>query len=228
MPTSQNGYSANDRTLVSSRLIPGTQVRVTVRNGPAGDLLLYAAGRWDAEVEDIDNARAALDDWGYAERPIRGSSTVLSNHASGTAVDLNATQHPLGQDPAASFTAEQRAQIRRILTDCRGAIRWGGDYNGRKDAMHLEVVVSEQRCAQVLLRLTAAGGARGAHPTIRRGSVGGAVELLQRFLGVAKVGDPGYGKFGPATEAAVIRYQRLRGLTPDGIAGPATWRETGL
>ena len=218
---SQNGYSAGDRSLVSSRLIPGTQVRVTVRNGPAGDLLLYAASRWDAEVEDIDNTRGGLDDWGYAERPIRGSTTVLSNHASGTAVDLNATRHPLGTAPRATFTAEQITAIRRILVDCGGALRWGGDYQGRKDPMHLEVVATEQRCAQVLLRLTALPAA--SWPTIGRGDTGPAVKVIQRFLGVAPDGI-----FGEQTEAAVKRYQAMRGITADGVCGAQTWAETGL
>lgn len=217
---SQNGYEANNRSLVSSRLIPGTQVRVTVRNGPAGDLLLYAASRWDREVEDIDNSRGALDDWGYAERNIRGG-TELSNHASGTAVDLNATKHPLGTDPRDNFTDEQIAAIRRILRDCGGTLRWGGDYTGRKDGMHLEVVADEQRCAQVLLKLTALPVA--SWPTVRRGDTGPTVELLQRFLGVTPDG-----VFGPVTEAAVRRYQTLRGLEPDGICGPLTWEATGL
>lgn len=225
MAVSQNGYPANNRDLVSSRLIPGTQVKVTVRNGPAGDLLLYAAGRWDREVEDIDNARGALDDWGYAERPIRGGTT-LSNHASGTAVDLNATKHPLGTAPAANFTADQRARIRRILTDCRGAIRWGGDYTGRKDGMHLEIVVDEVRCAQVLARLDLP--TTSVRPTIARDATGLHVQFLQRFLGVAKAGDPGYGTFGPLTEQAVIRYQKMRGLEADGVVGPATWMAIGL
>jgi putative peptidoglycan binding protein len=66
------------------------------------------------------------------------------------------------------------------------------------------------------------------HPTIQRGSTGDAVKLIQRFLGVVGPGDAGYGVFGPATEAAVKAYQKMRGLVSDGICGPATWRETGL
>lgn len=60
-------------------------------------------------------------------------------------------------------------------------------------------------------------------PTIRRGSTGPAVELIQRFLGLLDDGE-----FGSVTEAAVVRYQRMRGLDPDGVVGPATWLATEL
>lgn len=216
---SQNGFSANDPHVVSSRLIPGTTVRVTVRNGPAGDLLLAAAARWDREVEDIDNGRGALDDWGYAERNVRGSATVLSNHASGTAIDLNATKHPLGQDPRVSFTAEQRATIRRICTDARGALRWGGDYAGRPDGMHLEVVADEQRCAWVLEQLHAATPAAGPEslPHLQQGASGAAVASLQRWLN-AHPWTPALpvltvdGRYGPATRAVVRAAQQQCGI----------------
>jgi hypothetical protein len=66
------------------------------------------------------------------------------------------------------------------------------------------------------------------HATIQRGSTGPDVELLQRFLGVVGLGDPGYGTFGPATLAAVIRYQKMQGLVADGIVGNATWAKIGL
>lgn len=206
---SQNGYSANDRSVISTRTIPGTTVRVAVRNGPAGDLLLYAAARWDREVEDIDQG---ADDWGYAERPIRGG-TELSNHASGTAVDLNATRHPLGQDPSLSFTSEQRTSIRHILADCRGALRWGGDYTGRKDGMHLEVVADEARCAQVLATLPDHQPA-----TLREGSRGSDVRTLQARLGLTVDGI-----FGHDTDQAVRAFQAAHGLVVDGIVGPNTW-----
>lgn len=77
-------------------------------------------------------------------------------------------------------------------------------------------------------RPPASTASNAARPTIRRGSTGAAVQLIQRFLGVVGAGGPGYGTFGPATEAAVIRYQKMRGLAADGVVGPATWRATGL
>jgi len=147
MAVSQNGYTANDPSKVSSRLVPGTTRRLTVRNGPAGDLLLWVAAQFDKLVEDIE--QGILDDWGYAERPIRGG-TELSNHSSGTAIDLDATSHPLATDPSANFSKAEIDAIHAILARTQGCVRWGGDYSGRKDGMHFEIVRDEAACAAAL------------------------------------------------------------------------------
>jgi Putative peptidoglycan binding domain len=52
---------------------------------------------------------------------------------------------------------------------------------------------------------------------------GGGVRALQRVLGV-----PADGVFGPATEAAVKRWQGRHGLVADGVVGPQTRRAMGL
>ena len=57
-------------------------------------------------------------------------------------------------------------------------------------------------------------------PTIRRGSTGEAVKMLQRELGL--VAD---GIFGPVTEARLREVQGRSGLKVDGVCGPATWAE---
>lgn len=57
-----------------------------------------------------------------------------------------------------------------------------------------------------------------SHPTLRRGGRGPFVNVIQTAIGVNADGI-----FGPATEAAVRRYQRDKGLIPDGIVGPRTW-----
>ena len=57
----------------------------------------------------------------------------------------------------------------------------------------------------------------------RLGDRGAPVARLQkalRGLGHPLITD---GDFGPATKAALIRFQTIAGLAPDGIAGPATW-----
>jgi hypothetical protein len=232
MAASQNGWRANDPSVVSRRAVPGTGVSITVHNGPSGDLLLEVAARFDRDVQDIDTVRGATpDDWGYAERPIRGG-VELSNHASGTAIDLNATCWPLGSDPSVNLNPGQIMRVRQIVAATGGVVRWGGDYEGRKDPMHFEINNgrSEADCARALaaLRAPTPKPASPAYATVQRGSVGPDVELLQRFLGVVGPGDPGYGVFGQLTQAAVVRYQRMRGLVPDGVVGERTWRETGL
>ncbi|MBM7770891.1 hypothetical protein JOD54_001095 [Actinokineospora baliensis] len=59
----------------------------------------------------------------------------------------------------------------------------------------------------------------GGRPTLKRGSTGADVQLVQRFLGLRPVD----GIYGPATETAVKRYQLAQRLTADGVVGPATW-----
>lgn len=58
--------------------------------------------------------------------------------------------------------------------------------------------------------------------TIKKGSRGSYVKVLQTKLGIAADGF-----FGSDTENAVIAYQKSHGLTPDGIVGQRTWESLG-
>ena len=69
-------------------------------------------------------------------------------------------------------------------------------------------------------------------PTLRRGSTGEYVTLLQTKLIQLgyDVGATGAdGRYGAKTEAAVKAFQKDHGLVADGITGPRTWEalETG-
>lgn len=151
MPRSQNGWSANDITQTDVQLIPGTKRKIRLRKGDAGWLLRRVAAFIDREVENIDEA--TQDDWGYAERPIRGSTTTLSNHASGTAIDVNATKHGLGV--TGTWSAAEKAKIHAHLKEYDGVIRWGEDYTGRKDGMHFEINKDAAAVAAVARKLRA-------------------------------------------------------------------------
>jgi hypothetical protein len=130
MAVSQNGWPASP----ALPLVPVSAGGVRVTTAPAAAPLLgHVMSRFHASVEPL----VAGWCWGFAYRDIRAASS-LSNHSSGTAIDLNAPMHPLGK--AGTFTPSQVAAIRVILAECGGLVRWGGDYSGRKDEMHFEVV----------------------------------------------------------------------------------------
>ena len=61
-------------------------------------------------------------------------------------------------------------------------------------------------------------GAGTAAAALKKGDRGANVAKVQRWLN-----QPDDGVFGPATKAAVKRFQRRQGLTADGVVGPATW-----
>jgi hypothetical protein len=135
---SQNGWRGlpTRSPLLHTWVIPGQSgtTKIRLRNGSAGFLLAHLALWFDDLVEDL--TEPVLDDWGYAYRPVRGYVNNLSNHASGTAIDLNATDHPLGK--VGTFTTAETRAIRRRLAFYGGAIKWG-DYRGRRDEMHFEI-----------------------------------------------------------------------------------------
>jgi hypothetical protein len=65
-------------------------------------------------------------------------------------------------------------------------------------------------------------------PELQRGDTGEYVKALQFLLNGrgSSVGVYGAdGDFGPATEAAVLAFQRRNGLDADGIVGNATWQK---
>lgn len=112
--------------------------------------------RFDAEVEEI--TQKTLDDWTYANRLVRGSTSVVSNHGSATAVDINALQHARGVHN--TFTKEKAKKVRAIknsITDNRGlpVLRLGMDFNSTVDDMHVEVNASKARVKQAADKIRA-------------------------------------------------------------------------
>lgn len=129
------------------RLVSFPWVTGQVRDGDVYTVLSHFAERFDAEVEPID-----LDSsWGWDYRPVRGHDDVLSNHASGTAIDLNAPAHPLGS--AGTFSEEQLSRLRELLDEVAPVLAWGGDFE-RPDEMHFEIVGTPDQVAQVAARVT--------------------------------------------------------------------------
>jgi D-alanyl-D-alanine carboxypeptidase len=149
MANSQNGYSAISSSQTAKWIIPisGTKKHLILRPGHTGFLLAHFALWFHEEVESLTTQKE-WDDWGWAYRPVRGF-TVLSNHASGTAMDLNATEHPLGRDNTFSDNQEKKIHARVNWAQMQGTIRWGGDYRNRIDEMHFEINKGTQTVAAV-------------------------------------------------------------------------------
>jgi hypothetical protein len=138
METSYNGWPASPT--LKTRVItpvPGRSFRI-VDNANVAVIFTYLIQQFHKRVEPID--KGVLDDWGYAYRADRNDPSMLSCHASGTAVDLNATKHPNGV--RSTFTAPQVTEIHHILSELGGTVAWGGDYHHTIDAMHFEINVA--------------------------------------------------------------------------------------
>ena len=149
METSYNGYPASKdpaEIKIKSYPVKGTDRKLRCAES-VGPLLAAFAAEFHELIEPIDNG--GLDDWGYAFRMVRGTTDKLSNHSSGTAIDLNATRHALGK--VGTFPAEKVPMIRALAK--KYGLKWGGDYVNRKDEMHFEVEVSAAKAKALIVSL---------------------------------------------------------------------------
>lgn len=243
---SYNGWVAS-RTAAG---LPGGLERLTVagelfapgvRAGDVATVLGYVARQLHARVEPVvrDDWHQA-DDWGWNYRTNRNANN-LSSHASGTAIDYNATRHP--NDRRGTFTAAQVREIRVILAEVQNAVRWGGDFTGTKDEMHWEVQVGEATLARVAdslrSRTVLLGGSldqssapppvpvppppADADGVLELGEAGPAVLAWQVELWRVGYGVGAHdGLYGDATTTQTTLLQVASWLDPDGKAGPVT------
>lgn len=138
MATAQNGWtgirSASYPPLHRWNIpVKGGVRQVPLRQGSAGFLLCHFAMWWDDAISPV--LGGVYDEWGWNYRYI-GNSGTLSNHAPGTALDIDATQFPQGRY---NLTSEQRAKLKRRMTFFKGTLAHGAFYRTTVDEMHVEV-----------------------------------------------------------------------------------------
>lgn len=187
MTKSQNGWPTVKTGLTSLPHVTGK-----VLTGPVWVVMYWLCEYFARTVEPITKAWS----WGWSYRRIAGSRK-WSNHASGTAVDLNAPRHPAGK--LNTFTDAQEEQIALIVKASHGVLRWGRVF---KDEMHFEIApgttpAQVDQLATTILQVALSG--LGYDP--------GVVDGLR----------------GPRTRAALVAFQTDAGLTADAIDGPKTW-----
>jgi hypothetical protein len=137
MSTSYNGWSASPSLATRPLVVAGESFVPGVRdNDDVYTVLRYVSEQVHKRVEPIVRSDwHQMDDWGYNYRASTGNAYALSCHASGTAIDYNATRHPYGV--RGTFTAAQISEVHRILDEVR-VVEWGNDWN-LPDGMHFEI-----------------------------------------------------------------------------------------
>lgn len=145
---SANGWPASeDQAKIKIKHFPvkGTKIRLRCA-AIAGPILAAFAADFDAEVEPLEEG--AFDDWSYAFRDVRGNTGTLSNHSSGTALDLNSAKHPLGKSN--TFKPKQIVTIKALCKKYQ--LVWGGSWK-RPDDMHFEISTTKAQVKKLTKQL---------------------------------------------------------------------------
>ncbi|HWA89475.1 MAG TPA: M15 family metallopeptidase [Rhizomicrobium sp.] len=96
-------------------------------------------GLWKAWDDAGLLDRVLTFDGSFNARFVRGSRTVLSNHAYGSAFDINYPYNKLGQRPA---LVGEKGSVRELVSIAnKFGCYWGGHYAKRPDGMHFEIAV---------------------------------------------------------------------------------------
>jgi len=141
-PTSSNpeaititdGWAAKNIVPVTIQQLSSVSRNQTVQfHTAAADRLVNLFSAWDqAGLKD------RIKTWGgsWVPRYVRGSRTYLSNHAWGTAFDINVQWNMLGTRPALKGRTGSVRELVQIANTF--GFYWGGHFKGRPDGMHFE------------------------------------------------------------------------------------------
>ena len=116
---------------------------------------------------------------------------------------------------------------------CEGLSQWGSQNLAQQGYTTEQILRSYYGNVETVVNAPIRG-ITSSYPgsPLRRGSTGPSVVVLQVSLNRIAQNYPAIPKipaadgiYGSRTEASVTAFQRIFGLTPDGIVGPATWYE---
>ena len=137
MVSSLNGWPVPPKRTVTKK-VPGADRRLTLASD-AAPLLLAVAADYHATVKPID--KGTWDEGGYNDRDANGAPGRKSNHASGTAIDLNWSEEGAqGSAWGKKFFAQtkHRLAIQAMKKRYGQWVQWGGDWRAN-DYMHWEI-----------------------------------------------------------------------------------------
>lgn len=154
MAVSYNGWAASSNPSAIGvnagwEPIKGHKFPGGIKSGDVETVFTYLVRQLDLRVEPIEDYPAG-DEWGYNYRPNRNNPSQLSCHASATAIDYNATQHP--NKVLYTWTREQTREIHQIINDeLDGVIKWLEGW----DEMHFEIRGTSAQVAAVAKKIRA-------------------------------------------------------------------------
>lgn len=205
-------------------------------SAPRWDRSLYGAGgehQYDrlAEAMELDR-EAALKSASWGMFQIMGMNAGLCGYnAANGAPDVEAFVKAMVTGERAHLDAFTKFCVANYIDDDLRARRFDTFtrvYNGPGQVEHYSTLLAaayRKARANPAARPTASPRvAQAAYQSVLRlNSRGPAVVALQKQLAGLGYDVETDGDFGPVTMAAVVAFQRYRGLVPDGVAGPR-WR----
>lgn len=141
----ENGWPQIPASQLDRGPIPGTRAVVELRAGDVSTVLKGWAAWYHRHVEPVDAGQR--DDWGWSAT----NDVWNSNHLSGTAIDINATQYPWKYY---TMPADKVAAVERGLALFEGTVFWGRWWD-RPDEMHYQIGCGAEELAAFAARLRA-------------------------------------------------------------------------
>jgi D-alanyl-D-alanine carboxypeptidase len=206
-PAIGGGANAGDIShLVGNPNSPGwadkNLTTVTTPSGKTFRVNKWAAPAFSGFLADLEASGYPINQQqsgGFNLRDIVGSPGVLSQHAFGNAIDINADRNPLG-----GAASDLPANISEMAA--RRGLNWGGDWATRKDPMHFEWS-GQYTPAMAPAIPTAAEPIGGASGTGPQSSLDSSHHVIVDFRGAPPGTRTELARAdGPATAAVRVQY----------------------
>jgi hypothetical protein len=121
--------------VLATGTVPGTKIRLTCQVDALPVLLAVAAAVHSQVCSLTVGNESGQDEGGYTYRAARGT-TQWSNHASGTAIDLNWNRWLRLRR---NMTKKERFAAKRIADRVSAVVTWGGTWDRLVDEHHWEI-----------------------------------------------------------------------------------------